>query len=342
MLGLQVSLEKAEQVKQYLIEHELFAKEYKLVRGEDYIVFPVIREFTGPFDFDVEFLELELEEKEQTKSLRDALWEQLNEEEREHLRTAFDTVGSIAIIDIPSALEKKEQLIGETLLSLHPSLKTVLKKVGGHTGTFRTQQMACIAGEDVRETTVTENGARLKVNVETAYYSVRMATERKRICEKIQPGEHVLCLFSGVGPYPIVFSKHSQAAELVGIEINPSAHELAVENVSLNRCANVHVLCGDAHELLPKFSAEGRLFDRVTMPLPLTGVEYLDDVLSVCKKGATVHFYSFQHENEKEKAVELLRTACRRNNKTLESFEVINVGQQSPRVFRVCVDGKIS
>ena len=261
----------------------------------------------------------------------------LSDGEMDDLITAFDIVGSIAIIEIPEALEGKEKLIGEQLMTANKNVTTVLKKIGGHEGEYRTQRMVCVAGEDTRETEVIENGVRLRVNVEEAYYSVRMSTERRRILELIKSGERILCLFSVVGPYPIVFSKHSQASELVGIEINPVAHQLAVENVALNRCTNVHLLQGDAHEIIPHL-ADGQTFDRVTMPLPHTAADFLDDVLTVSKPGTVIHFYSFQHESEFEKAVDILRAALRRHGKQLGEYSVVKAGQHAPRVWRVCVD----
>lgn len=341
MLGLKVAQENAEQVKSYLLEHDLLDRDHQISREGSSVIFPVIREFSPPFDFDAEFVEVELDERQRGQSLREALKPILTDREMARLVAAYDIVGSVAIIDIPLELERLEPLIGEKLMEINRSVTTVLKKLGGHEGELRTQRMACIAGEDTRVATVVENGVRLKVNVEEAYYSVRMATERKRILSQIKPGERILCLFSGVGPYPMVFSRHSKAKEIVGIELNPVAHELAQENAALNRCTNVHLLQGDAHEIVPRLARDGQVFDRITMPLPHTATEFLDDALSVSRKGTVVHFYSFQHENEFEKAVDTVRTAFRRNGHALQEYTLVKAGQHAPRIWRVCVDAVV-
>lgn len=198
--------------------------------------------------------------------------------------------------------------------------------------------MALIVGEDTRETTVMENGVRLRVNVETAYYSVRMSTERARIAKLVKLGERILCLFSGIGPYPVIFSRHTEASEIVGIEINPAAHELAVENVAKNRCLNVRLICGDAHEVLPKLAETKEKFDRITMPLPHTADEFLDSVMSVSHPGTVIHFYTFLEDGAFNSAIPRLREACSRNGFELARYDVVKVGQHSPRVWRICVD----
>jgi tRNA (guanine37-N1)-methyltransferase len=258
------------------------------------------------------------------------------------VRTAYDIVGSIAIIDIMPELESKEQLIGQKIMENNKTVKTVLKKVGGHEGVYRTQAMACIAGEDTRETMVIENGIRLRVNVENSYYSIRMATERKRIAQLIQPGERVLCLFSGIGPYPITFSMHTPASDLVGVEINPKAHELAVENVARNRCLNVRLFCGDAHDIIPKLAENKEVFDRITMPLPHTADEFLDDLMAVVKPGTVIHYYTFLEEDQFNNAIPKLRQIFARRGYALARYDVVRAGQHAPRIWRICVDAEIA
>lgn len=340
MIGLKVQYAHAQKTKRYLLQHDLFEKEYLIDRHEDGIVFPVKREFSAPFDFDCEFVPLRTGKRRLSGNLRDALKGLLTDEEERHLRVSYDVVGSIAIIEIPSELEEKERLVAQKVLAINPQVKTVLKKASGHEGEFRTQAMECIGGEDTRETIVVENGVRLKVDVEDTYYSVRMATERNRILRDIRPGERILCLFSGTGPYPVVFSRHSSARTILGIEINPKAHELAQENVAKNRCTSVRLMLGDAHEILPNL-AEEELFDRVTMPLPHNAAEFLPETLAVCKKGSIVHYYCFAPEGEFEGKVDELQVLIEREGFSLAGHKIIRVGQYAPRVWRLCIDATL-
>jgi tRNA (guanine37-N1)-methyltransferase len=341
MLGLKIPVENAQEAKRYLVEHHLFDKRYRLARVDSSIIFPVEREFSPPFEFEAEFIQTDGESRFVGESLRDALKKVLTIEEYDALRASYDIVGSIAIIEIPDLLLPKEKMIAEKLMEVNKTVKTVLKKMGGHDGVYRTQMMECIAGFDTRETIVIENGVKLKVNVETAYYSIRMATERKRIFTQVRPGEKVLCLFSGIGPYPITFSLHSPAAELVGIEINPAGHALALENVAKNRCTNVKLLCGDAHDIIPKLKQSGETYDRVTMPLPHTAHEFLDDVMTISHPGTIIHFYTFIEEGAFNKGVQIMREACEKRGFSLKRYDVIKVGQHAPRVWRICIDAEL-
>jgi tRNA (guanine37-N1)-methyltransferase len=341
MLGIKVDLANAQRVKHYLLQHDLMDKRFGIKRDEHSLTFPVTREFNAPFDFDVDFVQVELDERQLSQSLREAVIPFLTREESDLLRTAYDIVGSIAIIDIPPELEGRERLIGEKILENNKTIKTVLKKIGPHEGVFRTQRMACVAGEDTRETTVVENSIRLRVHVENAYYSIRMATERGRIAKMIRPGEKVLCLFSGIGPYPITFSRHTEAKDIVGIEINPVAHRLAVENVARNRCLNVRLFEGDAHAVLPRLADAQEAFDRVTMPLPHTADEFLDDVLQVLKSGSVIHFYDFLEESAFNSSVQKLRSACAKHGFSIVKYDVVRAGQHAPRIWRICVDAEL-
>ena len=105
---------------------------------------------------------------------------------------SFDTVGSIAIFnDFPSALKKQEQYIAQTLMKLHKNIKTVTKKSKQYSGKLRTPKITIIAGEKTKETTHLENNVRLRLNVETCYFSARTGNERKRIANLAKENESI-------------------------------------------------------------------------------------------------------------------------------------------------------
>ncbi len=184
-------------------------------------------------------------------NLKEALQSKLSEEELKHLRTGFDVVGSIAIIEIPKELVKKEKLIAQTLLELNNSIKTVAKKVGIHTGEFRTQKLKILAGEKTKEAEYKESGCVFKLDAEKCYFSPRLSHERLRIASQVKKGENILVMFSGVGPYPIVLAKNSPAHQIIGVELNPTAHKYAVENVKLNKSLKkVSIYNGDVKRIV--------------------------------------------------------------------------------------------
>lgn len=185
--------------------------------------------------------------------LKDVLKNKLTKSELDELKTAHDTVGSIAIIDIPKSLTKKEKIIAKGLMEIQGNIKTVCKKVGIHKGKFRTQKLKVIAGEKTKEAEYIENGIRLNLNVETVYFSPRTGTERKRINQLVKEGEEVLVMFSGCGPYVFNIAKNTKAADIYGIEINPEAHRYALINKQLNKTYHAHFIKGDVKKIIPDF-----------------------------------------------------------------------------------------
>ncbi|MBD3313879.1 class I SAM-dependent methyltransferase family protein, partial [Candidatus Woesearchaeota archaeon] len=192
--------------------------------------------------------------------LREALKEDLTEEELSKLKASFDVIGSIAIIDVPEELESKEKLIAQTLLDMHKNIDTVAKKAGIHKGEFRTQKLKIIAGKRSKETEAKENNVRLKLHAENVYFSPRLSTERKRIAELVKTGESVLVMFSGCAPYVCVIAKNSEAKEVYGVEINPAGHEYGLENLRINKIDNAKLFNGDVRDAVPKLKKK---FDRI-------------------------------------------------------------------------------
>lgn len=172
------------------------------------------------------------------KNLKETLRGHLSDEELELLVRSYDVVGDLAIIIIAEGLEHREKLIGEAILAINKNVKVVLKRAGMYQGEFRLIPLEVIAGENRKETQCKENGVRLSLNPEIAYYSVRSSSERQRIAELVQAGEQVLVMFSGVAPFPLVIAKNSRAAAIVGVEkiLKPIDMELRTSNSTRN-CA---------------------------------------------------------------------------------------------------------
>ncbi len=274
----------------------------------------------------------------QPTSLREALRTKLTKKEHEALKTAFDQVGSIAIIEIPDELIKKEKLIADTLLEMHNNIKTVVKKKGHHKGRFRIQQYKILEKKKKKETIFKENGVRILLHIEKTYFSVRLSTERLRIAKQIKKGEEILVMFSGVCPYPIVFSKNTEAKSITGVELNPQAHEYALANIVLNKCKNIEVYNGDVRIVVPKLKKK---FDRILMPLPKNAEDFLDTALKASKKGTIIHFYDFLHQDHFPLAEQKVAEACKEAKKKFKVLNFTKCGQQSPRTFRICLDFKV-
>lgn len=272
--------------------------------------------------------------------LKKRMEESFTPSELAHLISAYDVVGDIAVIIIPQELEPKEQLIADAILTSNRKIRVVAKRAGQYRGEFRTIPLTILAGENRKETEVKESGIRLLVNPETVYYSVRSGTERRRLAALVQPDESVLVLFSGIAPYPLVISRYSRAKYIVGVEKNPQAHAYGIENLSRNRkIKNVNLHLGDVKEVLPRLAT---FFDRVVMPLPTRGEEYLPCALNVLRERGFLHFYDMQHPENLAESIDKIVSACAVAKRTVLSTGITRCGHCAPQKYRICIDAMIS
>lgn len=341
MLALKVPLKDAEKWKAYLSDTDGFDTRYRFKKDKNFIYFPVKEKFKV-LKGNVEFVDVDLENTKVPGTLRDNLSGKLSKTEMDFVKTAHDIIGTIAILEIPKDLEHHEKLIAETLLKTNKNVKTVLKKAAIHEGTFRTQKMEYLAGINTKETFYKENGATMKIDVEKVYFSIRLGNERKRIMKIVEPGEDILIMFSGAAPYPVVLSKNTEARYILGIEINPDGHKYGLENIRLNKCKNIELICGDVHDIAPMLAKKAEKFDRIIMPLPKTADEFLDDALMLSKKGTLIHFYDFLDDKNFDEAKKKIMDACKKNKVKCKIIDLIKCGQHAPHVFRICVDFQIA
>ncbi len=222
-------------------------------------------------------------------SLREVLMKKLPKEEAEKAVTSFDIIGDIAIIEVPEELEHREKEIGEAILEVHKSVKTVCKRAGIHEGVYRIRPVKVIAGENRTVTEYRESGARIRLDVSKVYFTPRLSYERERIAKQVKPGEVIGYWFAGVGPFGLVILKRVPNVKIYAIELNPEAVKWMKENVRLNRVEGRMIpILGNVREEAEKIPEK---MDRIIMPLPKTGEDFLDLAFRHVKKGGVIHFY---------------------------------------------------
>ena len=252
------------------------------------------------------------------------------------LRTGFDIIGDVAVIEIPEELESRKLLIAKALVKVHPSVKTVCRKLSEREGTFRLRWLEILVGKRT-ETEHKECGCTYMLDVGKVYFSPREGTERQRIADRVKPGETVMVFFAGVGPYAILIAKR-QNARVYAIEINPDAVKYMKENVRINRVQeNVEPVLGDVKKLAKQFYGK---CDRVIMPLPKEGYKFLPYAFGCLKtKGGIIHFYHYAHEDDLFSEAEgLVRRAAQKAGRTVKILARRKVLPYGPRVFKICLD----
>ncbi|HEY7368133.1 MAG TPA: class I SAM-dependent methyltransferase family protein [Nitrosopumilaceae archaeon] len=232
--------------------------------------------------------------------LKKALENVLSEKESEELFSAFDQVGEIIIVRIPESLLTKKKIIGEKLLEQVKTARSVFYQSSSVEGDFRTRDLEIIAGEDNTVTEYKEFGCRFIVDVEKAFFSPRLSTERDRISNLVQDGEIVINMFGGVGMFSIIAAKRKKCT-VYNIDINPIAANLCEKNIELNKLTGkVISIQGDAAKIVEeRLKDKG---DRVLMLLPERSDEFLSSAISATKSNGIIHYYSHIHADKKSQA----------------------------------------
>lgn len=328
---------KAMAAKKRLTELGLFDRDFPVKSDLRFVYFPVkskTREF--------ETIRLKAEKTtRKPKSIREALSGALSKKELDALGRSFDIIGEIAIIEVPARLEKKKRVIGKALLDTHLNVKTVFRKKGGRQGEYRVVPLELIAGKKNSETVYVEHGIRMKLDVAKVYFSPRLSEERRRIASLVKEGETVAGLFAGVGPFPLVIASQKRCT-VYAVELNPVAVNYLRKNIDLNRRVlkgKIIPLEGDVKKIvkeLPKC-------DRVLMPLPKGGEDFLGAALSVCKQGGVVHFYQFAPDKDLySEALEKIQEAGKCAGRKIRVLNKKVVRPYAPRVSQVVVDFKLT
>lgn len=335
-LVVKVDLRDGEKIKKILIEKNLLDKNYGVLREGKFLFFPVKENSSALKKYKV--IEKDLKKNKREKTIAEMLKNKLSSSELELLPRTFEEVGDILVLELEKGLEKKKKIIGEAYLKKYKQVKTVLKKKVEHSGEYRLRKLEWLAGEKKRETLYKENGVLLKINLEKVYFSSKLGNERLRVAKMVKPGEEVLVMFSGCAPYPLAIARNSLVKEVVGVELNPDGHRLGEENVKLNKLwGRVKLFEGDVRKVVPKL---GRKFDRVVMPLPKTGIDFLDVALKVIDKGI-IHYYAFLGEDHFEDEKKKVLGICKKMGKKCKVLNYRKCGAFAPGVFRVVYDLQI-
>ena len=273
--------------------------------------------------------------------LKKALENVLTCEESNELISAFDQIGDIIIVRIPDSLLLKKKIIGETLLKEVKIAKSVFYQSSAVEGQFRTRELEILAGENKTETEYREFGCKFTIDVENAFFSPRLSTERDRISNLVNDGETVVNMFAGVGMFSIIMAKKKRCL-VYSIDINPIASKLCEKNISSNKLlGKVISINGEASKII-KEKLQNKS-DRTLMLLPEKSDEFLKDAIDTTKSGGIIHFYSHIHADKKQEAGKLSEDHYLQispvKSEILCSKIVRPVG---PRYYQTVVDVKIT
>jgi tRNA (guanine37-N1)-methyltransferase len=293
---IRVAAVHGEALRQSLIQKGLLDVHHRIISEDRMLFFPLSEE-VEPAVFSEE-LRKELSTGERLfepisdgpRTLTEALQDRLPPALLELVPRAYDLIGDIAVLEIPDELHEYSKTIGLAFHDVHGHFKTVLAKRGAVSGTTRIRQYELLWGEDTTRTVHIEYGCLLAVDLEKAYFSPRLLEEHNRIANLVQPGELVVDMFCGVGPFAIHICRKTDA-QVIAVDVNPNAISLLRESLALNKLVGeVTPVVADVSDYLRTLEHSA---DRVIMNHPSGAEAFVSDACKVLRAGGVIHYYDF-------------------------------------------------
>ncbi len=349
--GILVPIRRAERTLQILRSLGLLDNGHALIRGEDNLLLPLVRELSEnevslirehAGEVKTQFAVF-AEAKSSPRRLEDTVRGQIQAELIEKLPRALDVIGDVSIIELPEALERFSSVIGEGILKINPHVRLVLEKRSEIGGRFRTRRLEAIAGVGGTETVHREFSCEYHLDVSKVYFNPRLSYERMRVARQVNAGESVVDMFAGVGPYSVLIAKLQPHSTVYSVDVNPEAVRYLMDNAFRNRVADrVFPMFGDAKQLAQK-ELRG-LASRIIMNLPSEAKNYLPAASQILKpEGGVIHFYAFASREESIETIRnLFQSAVEAQNRKIESFPFSKVIKEvSSNMVQVAIDALV-
>ncbi len=280
---------------------------------------------------------------EHALSLVDVLGEKLPPHALASMPNAVDFIGDIAVVEVAPELEPYKLIIGEAVLKAYKRVRTVLAKWGAVSGTYRLRPLEVIGGERKTLAVHREFGCVFYVDLARVYFSPRLSYEHKRVASLVQPGEVVVDMFAGAGPFSILIAKMHGDVRVYAIDLNPDAVEFIRRNAFVNRVeSQVKALRGDARQIVQE-KLKG-VADRVIMNLPETAIQYVDVACEAVKSdGGIIHYYEFSNSSEPlEAATGRLTDAVEKAGRRVEKVSLARIVRGiAPFTYHVALDVQV-
>ncbi|MXV62055.1 methyltransferase domain-containing protein [Natronorubrum sp. JWXQ-INN-674] len=276
---VRVARESGEATRRELADADLIDDAYELTVADGSLYLPVTDPEAVPEEFEV--VTRPLEERETQTAPADLLG----------YEPSYERLGEAALLDEDD--DERAREIADAVLESDLPLETVLNKQSKVKGETRVRDWDLLAGEDT-EVVHREYGCGFVLDLAEVYFSPRLATERHRVAEQVQAGEHALDMFAGVGPFVIPFAK--RGADVIGVDVNEDAIEYLRENARRNGVEDrVTAICADVTEVADEYADWA---DRLVMNLPHSADAFLEAAVTLAGDDCTIHYYDIQHEDD--------------------------------------------
>lgn len=128
-----------------------------------------------------------------------------------------------------------KNIIAEVLMDKNSHIKTVINKIDnvGSENEFRTFAYEVLGGPDDLNVEVSEAGCTFKFDYSKVYWNSKLDTEHKRIVGLFQPGEVVVDVMAGIGPFAVPAGK--KGVHVWANDKNPESYRYLEDAVRRNK-----------------------------------------------------------------------------------------------------------
>ena len=258
---------------------------------------------------------------------------------------SLERIGDIVVIDEDDP--DRAVAIAEAVIDADLPAQSVLNRASKIKGELRVRDWEVVAVDDAAaadsdrsptETVHREYGHEYLLDLAAVYFSPRLATERHRVVEQIEPGEQVLDMFAGVGPFAIPAA--SREASVVAVDLNETAVDYCRENARRNGVAErVTAIAGDVREVADDY---GGWADRLVMNLPHSANEFVETAVALAGEECVIHYYDIQHEDDPfEPGIAAIREAAEPEYAVSVETEHV-VRSYAPHELNLCLDVRLT
>lgn len=358
--AIRVKKRYAEQIRQRLIEKNIFDQDRKIVRLQEFVELPILNKFAidDPSEFPNDVLGLEaalIKElaviEQATPETRAAQLEpieiiynhchqvepNLPEHILERLPRKWELLGDVLIVKFPNELEVYLQTLSKIYAEVLGAV-TVLRETETIKGPLREPTMEILYGERT-ETVHKENGVLFKLDAANLIFSSGNIDERERMAFISNSNETVVDLFAGIGYFTLQIAVHSQPAKIYACELNPIAYQYLQENIQLNKVEGIiEPILGDNRETAPENVA-----DRVIMGYIKNTHEFLPKAIKVLKKeGGIIHYHdTCPNELLPAQPLERVQKIASDNDRAVKLLNYKNIKSYAPGISHVVLDVEV-
>ncbi|CAK7269415.1 tRNA(m(1)G37)methyltransferase [Sporothrix epigloea] len=166
---------------------------------------------------------------------REVLVAILPEEFHDDIPTGFNTAGHVAHLNLRDRFKPYKRIVGQVLLDKNPQLRTVINKTDlvGTESAFRTFPYEVLAGPDELDVEVRENNCLFCFDYSKVYWNSKLEPEHTRLLYLFKPGEVVVDLMAGIGPFAVPAGK--RGVFVWANDMNPDSYNALAGAIQRNK-----------------------------------------------------------------------------------------------------------